>query len=257
MNDIMKIRNELECPVCTEYMIGEIYLCINGHSICKNCVERVQPNCPICRGLIADRRNFTLENIASALTYPCKNCQVDLNANEIISHELECDTGFFNCNSIFGRCDWSGPYLEAKSHIEKQHKEYIGKWKSLDNFQLYIIFFDCQPFFVFFKFQGELTCYAAIFIGPKKQANNYILNVSFDDQTNKGYKLSGSSPCVSICKVGQVFQREKIIFSYDMMGHFLGNSKYHSTLTITNKNGNGNGNGKNEGLEKDNSRLPV
>lgn len=165
MNDLCKIRSELECPVCTEYMIGEIYLCINGHSICKNCIERVQPNCPICRGLIADRRNFTLENIASALTYPCKNCGADLNANEIATHELKCDPGHFNCNTIFARCEWSGQYWEVKSHIETQHKQNIEKWKPLDNFQLYIMFFDEKPFFVFFKFHGSLASYATIFVG--------------------------------------------------------------------------------------------
>ncbi|XP_057291868.1 serine/threonine-protein phosphatase 6 regulatory ankyrin repeat subunit C-like [Hydractinia symbiolongicarpus] len=40
---------EIECPICTE-VCQEIYICINGHSICGQCAKHPSiENCPMCR----------------------------------------------------------------------------------------------------------------------------------------------------------------------------------------------------------------
>ncbi|KAG5872634.1 hypothetical protein JTB14_003722 [Gonioctena quinquepunctata] len=35
------LRESLECPVCSQYMVDHIYTCKRGHIICSKCVERV------------------------------------------------------------------------------------------------------------------------------------------------------------------------------------------------------------------------
>ena len=66
------LLEELECPVCTEYMASSIKMCENGHNICGSCEERLS-DCPTCRGKFISVRNITLEKLAATAVYPCKN----------------------------------------------------------------------------------------------------------------------------------------------------------------------------------------
>nr|CAI5853827.1 unnamed protein product [Callosobruchus analis] len=58
-----KIPDNLECPVCMDYMTERIYFCENGHSLCGQCNQK-QSNrtCPVCRGDMLHSRNFGMEN---------------------------------------------------------------------------------------------------------------------------------------------------------------------------------------------------
>ena len=56
------LLKELKCPVCMEYMVPPIKLCMNGHNICSKRRERVQC-CPTCRDKFSEIRNVALENI--------------------------------------------------------------------------------------------------------------------------------------------------------------------------------------------------
>ena len=67
-----QLLEELECPVCTEYMASQIKMCENGHNICGGCKERL-PECPTCRGTFIKGRNIVLEKLAANAIYPCKN----------------------------------------------------------------------------------------------------------------------------------------------------------------------------------------
>ena len=61
------IRDLLECPVCMDTIkFVPVYQCINGHVICKDCIEKLN-NCPICRNDSALNRNLKLENIVQRL----------------------------------------------------------------------------------------------------------------------------------------------------------------------------------------------
>lgn len=45
------VQDELECPICYEYMIdGPIRECIDGHVICQTCLAKYPQNCPQCLG---------------------------------------------------------------------------------------------------------------------------------------------------------------------------------------------------------------
>lgn len=43
-----KILQQLECPICVEYMKPPINVCEAGHSICSQCYNKVN-QCPLCR----------------------------------------------------------------------------------------------------------------------------------------------------------------------------------------------------------------
>jgi len=47
------VLEQLECPVCMQYMLPPIALCSNGHNICSSCKPKIQ-NCPTCREPLSD-----------------------------------------------------------------------------------------------------------------------------------------------------------------------------------------------------------
>ena len=66
------LSEEIECPLCVEYMTCPIKMSENRHNICGGCKERLS-DCPICRGNFNNFRNITLEKIAATAICPCKN----------------------------------------------------------------------------------------------------------------------------------------------------------------------------------------
>ena len=66
MTDVY-IRDLLECPVCMDTIDSvPIFECVNGHAICKVCIEKLN-NCPLCRNDSAPIRSFKHENIVQKL----------------------------------------------------------------------------------------------------------------------------------------------------------------------------------------------
>lgn len=56
------VLNEIECPVCLEYMSPPISLCRRGHNLCHNC-KKFSSKCPICMEKFITN-NVALEAIA-------------------------------------------------------------------------------------------------------------------------------------------------------------------------------------------------
>jgi len=69
--DLLK---ELECPVCMQYMVPPIKLCMNGRNICNKYRESIQC-CPTGKAEFLGTRNVALENIARKQKFPCANRQ--------------------------------------------------------------------------------------------------------------------------------------------------------------------------------------
>ncbi|PSN36228.1 hypothetical protein C0J52_22803 [Blattella germanica] len=102
--------NEIECPVCLEYMVRPIVLCISGHNFCGNCRKQMS-DCPICKKHFFTR-NIALEEVASKIYVLTSNMlnnesqqsvfdTLDLfrlrvsifsEIGHIILNELKCDT---------------------------------------------------------------------------------------------------------------------------------------------------------------------
>lgn len=88
-----EILTSLECPICLTYMRPPIYMCEVGHSVCsecKNCIKQ----CPTCRALLKQVRNFGLEHIAEYVSYPCVNkhegCSFYGELKNLLIHESNC-----------------------------------------------------------------------------------------------------------------------------------------------------------------------
>lgn len=91
--------SRLECPVCLIIPRKEIYQCINGHSICNNCVVNVAV-CPTCRVIvsgskIAKIRNYYAENFLDAMKFACvwndNGCDLLIARDQLTIHESNCE----------------------------------------------------------------------------------------------------------------------------------------------------------------------
>ncbi|PSN35345.1 hypothetical protein C0J52_22153 [Blattella germanica] len=66
------LLQEIECPICLQYMTPPIKQCLNGHNICKDCRHNIA-NCPVCRSQLGNTRNLTAESMSRLITHPCVN----------------------------------------------------------------------------------------------------------------------------------------------------------------------------------------
>lgn len=113
---------ELECPVCSEYMLPPIFMCATGHSICSCCKPKVS-SCPSCRKHITNGRCFILENLTLKVNFPCKNrdigCQFVGTADIMKTHQSQCILSDFSCVLD---CEWKGALNDFQAHLLSKHE---------------------------------------------------------------------------------------------------------------------------------------
>ena len=119
------LLRDLECPLCMEYMVPPIRLCMNGHNICSKCRGRVQ-RCPTCRTEFTETRCLALEDIARRQKYPCANrqsgCLELFSIEHIAEHHAVCVYGKIKCPYHFIKiCSWNGLKSEFKQHVRAEH----------------------------------------------------------------------------------------------------------------------------------------
>ena len=176
------LLRDLECPVCMEYMVPPIKLCMSGHNICSRCRWTVQ-RCPTCRAKFSEIRNVALENIVRRQMYPCANRQngcLDLFSIEhIAEHQAVCVHGKIKCPFHVNRkCSWKGFKSNLKEHAKTAHPEGYFEESTLRS----SLFLDgiltvlsCfGELFVHYKRIQDGTLYCAVqLIGTSSEASKY------------------------------------------------------------------------------------
>ncbi|KAL3284934.1 hypothetical protein HHI36_019066 [Cryptolaemus montrouzieri] len=116
------ILQELECPVCNDYMVPPIFICEAGHSICDSCNNKIL-TCPTCRSTMLKTRNFTLEKLTALVNYPCKNrvtgCFFVTSAEQIKNHEEKC---MMTTKTCILKCAWTGNTMDMIIHLNEKHE---------------------------------------------------------------------------------------------------------------------------------------
>jgi E3 ubiquitin-protein ligase SIAH1 len=185
------ILRELKCPVCLEYMTPPITQCATGHNICTICRLRMK-HCPTCRNQLPWIRNFTLENLAQAIDYPCVNkmagCTQSFPLYSIKRHEAQCPYRNHECpyHKISKEdCDWSGSLVEMKNHVKEMHDspgdnvELTGPLRTvlrdiseISSFRQ-VIFTLNEIFYVIWELRNNTFYCAAFHIGQKENSCKY------------------------------------------------------------------------------------
>lgn len=177
---------ELECPVCTNYMMPPIRQCKSGHSICEVCRKRL-PKCPLCQEKFLDSRNISLEGLAAKMHYPCVNkdsgCTAVLSLSEREQHEASCMYKGFKCG--MDRCTWVGKYEEIETHWgEKKTSSKPYGFNNVCHSKLkpdlvYVNLVKAHNKLFWFKckvVQGKIF-WAVQYIGSNNEADNYHYQV--------------------------------------------------------------------------------
>lgn len=120
-----ELLEELECPICSNYMISPIYICQGGHSICKECKQKIA-KCGFCESPIGTTRNFTLEKLSGLVKYPCRNvndgCSFIGDSTNIREHEASCSLLKVSCPlKRHTKCSWKGEESSVSGHVRVGH----------------------------------------------------------------------------------------------------------------------------------------
>ena len=197
------LLRELECPVCMEYMVPPIILCVYGHNICDICRPKI-PYCPTCRHPFLNATNVALENLAREVKYPCPyqkfGCEEFFVHDTVREHQHRCHYRQEKC-PVYKlpnvKCSWTGSYSDMKEHLMEKHcgdcYEYVGgKFRVLKNIAApmslsQFVFALNEIFLLRFQTTNDTLYAVLLYIGPAENAAKYKYKVEF---FNKGHTES-------------------------------------------------------------------
>jgi E3 ubiquitin-protein ligase SIAH1 len=221
----LELLEELECPVCLEYMTSPIELCENGHNICSSCKESLT-QCPTCRGKVSNIRNITLEKFAATAVYPCKNvrngCKETFTADDRYNHLAECLFQSRECpfRKLSGvDCPWTGVLPEIALHVLDEHDadEVPSHFKVIlldfvvgSRYRRAVICLG-ELFYLTWEAEGDILTFGVFHFGPKNETNDFKYGIKignsdgYDTATRKchsylegGLKDLQPSNCVTL-----------------------------------------------------------
>jgi hypothetical protein len=179
------LLQELECPVCMEYMLSPITMCEKGHNICSNC-RSVLNKCPTCNQQFINARNVSLENLARDVQYPCiyrkSGCKKLIFQEQITEHQAECPYGSHKCpfaKLANDNCKWEGAVADIKSHIRAEHHRRVsvvtGKQSIVCTNYTYCraLFAVGEVFLYFSKVKDGIFYICVLYVGPKERASDF------------------------------------------------------------------------------------
>eukprot|EP00466_Bigelowiella_natans_P018998 jgi/Bigna1/127627/aug1.5_g2335 len=118
------LASKFECPICLHCYDHVIYVCSNGHSVCKTCYEKIEPKrCPSCRVPLTGARNQALEAVASHTILPCRHkeygCDFKGRGLARANHRNSCVFRPIRClfHRCYPQCKWHGPPSALLKHL--------------------------------------------------------------------------------------------------------------------------------------------
>ncbi|CAH0558758.1 unnamed protein product [Brassicogethes aeneus] len=214
----LELLRELECPNCKEYMVGDIYQCHKGHSVCDNCRSK---NCIVCSEPIQDTKNYSLQKFANFFDFPCKyrktGCKFTGKNTEIKTHEKYCKFGPYNCPLAgFVECAWKDNVAEIISHAEKVHNDMILKsdrinidWKkdSMPNTKkCSLILFSGSLFRLIFKYENDKMYWCVQCVGPAENCKDLKYEIDFIDNSDDNLRHFLRHKVMPLAPVDESFQ---------------------------------------------------
>ena len=229
MDTITKdLLQQLECPVCMEYMLSPISMCKKGHNICNNC-RSILKKCPTCRQQF-NIRNFSLENMARDILHPCiyrKSGCKEVGFQGLISeHQAECPYGSYKCP--FAKvanedCKWEGLIADAKGHIISEHNMFItvveGKQVIVcTNYTYYRALFALgEVFFYFSKLQGDMLYVCILYVGSKEKAKQFSYRIKLANPETQQYMSMTQRTRSFLEDIQDIFVNGNCGFSYNFV----------------------------------------
>jgi len=128
------LLSELECPVCMEYMVPPITLCVNGHNACDICRPKI-PYCPTCRHPFLTSTNLALEKLVREVKNPCSyqkyGCEEVFVHDMVRDHQYRCHYRQQTCPMDQRRnvkCSWIEINDDINKHLMEEHRSYCYEY---------------------------------------------------------------------------------------------------------------------------------
>ncbi|KDR17812.1 E3 ubiquitin-protein ligase SIAH1B [Zootermopsis nevadensis] len=240
--DVKGLLEEVECPVCMEYMLQPIAMCVSGHSICYTCREKLL-TCPVCRCPFSKGRNLLAENLLGKMRFPCRfsnrGCKKTMTSYGVRKHEDECNYRPFKCPfTCFTKteCHWVGNETSIKNHLRRKHRvptidnqharinSHLRKlnqeYKELQWF-LPIIFMD-DIFFIKVSVKENNIYFCLQQVELRGKRTNYKYKVSITNKGKTENVVAYNTPKYVKCGRGKIFkEKDCIVFKQEIWKKFL------------------------------------
>jgi E3 ubiquitin-protein ligase SIAH1 len=206
IQDLAKeVLEQLECPVCMEYLLPPITMCPNGHNICSSCKEKLK-KCPTCRETLSNTRNKALEKLAVRVECPCHNkphgCTLTFPITLISEHQDVCEYNPLVCPlQEQVHCNWKGTFQEVKDHVIQKHKVWVTNMLGMTAFvikkfnknvaHVYMYLLNDDIFHQRFEVKDSTVYYVIRYIGRAEKASEFKYK----------FKLLTGSNEISVCNV--------------------------------------------------------
>jgi len=92
-----QLKDKIECPVCMEIpRNGPVYVCTNGHFVCKKCKKE---SCPSCRVAMGSGKSLLAVAILENIEHKCKfvDCEEQFARDKLDDHEKICKHRTVSC----------------------------------------------------------------------------------------------------------------------------------------------------------------
>ena len=112
-----EMKNRVECPVCLEVpRKGPVFICSNGHLVCKKCKRE---SCPTCRVRMGDNKSLLAIAVIENILHECKyiECGEKFPLDNIDEHEKDCKHRVVAC-PVYD-CDVRVSLSNLLNHLER------------------------------------------------------------------------------------------------------------------------------------------
>jgi len=195
-----EVTDKVECPVCMDPpRSGPVYVCPNGHLVCKKCKRAT---CPTCRTGMGEVKSLLALTIIENIYHKCRfdGCGDNFPLTDIEKHEATCHFRTVLCPSQNCSVEVSLPKLvEHLLKSEKccrqtaQPKKALACWNNLDftftdynhpkaTWSLNIFSFSGETFAVFpNKVQGQFF-FVLVMFNTEEESSKYKFEIVVHEQ---------------------------------------------------------------------------
>ena len=120
-----EVRYMMMCERCGGVLMSDIYICINSHPHCTECIVETQSanSIPICKKCNREifNRGLSIEGLRDSMLFPCKweECFERHRITEIDQHERVCRFKQIHCSACKGITYY--PQDTIYRHMKAQH----------------------------------------------------------------------------------------------------------------------------------------
>ena len=234
--NLRDLLEDLECPVCREYMTPPISICVSGHSICKTCRRKLK-KCRMCTKTFTKSRNLALEKIIGKMKYPCKyedlGCTGLFSLECLASHQADCPRQAHRCPFAVldaQTCTWEGTADAVVGHMKANHSDICSMLNRAGKFRTRLwdivkgplwcraVYKQDDVFLWYTKLVESHVYSCLLYMGVKEEAAAFKYKMTINNVGKTGSFMASHRTCPYPNNVDKIFQNcDCVIFHHEFV----------------------------------------